>query len=929
MDLGGLATATDICDPSPTITNDAPALFTLGTTVVTWTATDSSGNSSSATQNVEVEDTTSPVVVAPADVTVECSTQGGQAVNIGTATATDICDPSPTITNDAPGLFTLGITVVTWTATDVSGNSATATQNVEVEDTTSPDLTVPADVIATCGEPVNIGTATATDICDPNPTVTNDAPPSFPFGTTIVTWTAADVSGNSATATQNVTVEDDITPPVFTFVPVDVTVECSVQGGQSVNIGGPATATDACDPSPTITNDAPALFQLGTTVVTWTAADAAGNSATATQNVEVEDTTSPDLTPPADVIASCGDPVDIGTATATDICDPNPSVTNDAPPSFPFGTTIVTWTATDATGNSVTATQNVMVEDDITPPVFTFIPADVTVECSAQGGQSVNIGGPATATDACDPSPTIINDAPALFLLGTTVVTWTATDSGGNSSTATQNVTVEDTTPPVLVPPPDVAVECVAQGGQPVDIGTATATDICDPAPTITNDAPAQFPLGTTIVTWTATDASGNTAFATQNVTVEDDATPPVLTIPSDITVECSSQEGQAVEIGTATATDICDPSPTITNDAPELFFLGTTIVTWTATDASGNAASAEQLVTVVDTIPPKIRAALVRANHAHHHGMDDLYHDDDDDDGGDKHAGKNVFCVLMEGADLCDPDPEETGVIRQPLTPTDLFEVSYKHKKKNRIKIKIKKNKIVVKLKGPDGHALENLLNEAILAGGFPVMNEQKVKLVVKHKKKDDEDDDDDGHQKAVWKYAFDEDLKLIGVSGPAPNLLAYSTDSSGNVSDLVEVPVPKGKGKGNDHAKVAKIGSGERDLLGEGGSVLGGSPGVRLAMDPGRHLSFRLDQNYPNPFNPETTIRYSVPEASDVRLTIYNIQGQQIRMLVNGPHSPGDYRVRWDGRDASGRGVSTGIYLYRLEAATNTALRKMLFAK
>ena len=155
---------------------------------------------------------------------------------------------------------------------------------------------------------MNIGTATATDICDPNPTVTNDAPPSFPFGTTIVTWTAADVSGNSATATQNVTVEDDITPPVFTFVPADVTVECSAQGGQSVNIGGPATATDACDPSPTITNDAPALFQLGTTVVTWTAADAAGNSATATQNVEVEDTTSPDLTPPADVIASCGEP---------------------------------------------------------------------------------------------------------------------------------------------------------------------------------------------------------------------------------------------------------------------------------------------------------------------------------------------------------------------------------------------------------------------------------------------------------------------------------------------------------------------------------------------------------------------------------------------------------------------------------------------
>ena len=160
---------------------------------------------------------------------------------------------------------------------------------------------------------------------------------------------------------------------------------------------------------------------------------------------------------------------------------------------------MVTWTAADAPGNSATATQNVVVEDTTQPVLVT--PADVTVECSAQGGQAVNIGGPATATDIWYPSPTIANDAPALFQLGTTVVTWTATDAEGNSATANQKVTVEDTTQPVLVPPADVAVECVTQGGLPVDIGTATATDICDPSPTITNNAPALFPLGTTIVT--------------------------------------------------------------------------------------------------------------------------------------------------------------------------------------------------------------------------------------------------------------------------------------------------------------------------------------------------------------------------------------------------------------------------------------------
>jgi hypothetical protein len=127
----GTATATDLVDPTPTITNDAPASYTVGITIVTWTATDDAGNSAKATQTVTVVDTTAPSITAPAAVSAE-ATGTLTEVTIGTATATDLVDPTPTITNDAPASYTVGVTIVTWTATDDAGNSATATQTVSI-----------------------------------------------------------------------------------------------------------------------------------------------------------------------------------------------------------------------------------------------------------------------------------------------------------------------------------------------------------------------------------------------------------------------------------------------------------------------------------------------------------------------------------------------------------------------------------------------------------------------------------------------------------------------------------------------------------------------------------------------------------------------------------------------------------------------------
>ena len=97
----------------------------------------------------------------------------------------------------------------------------------------------------------------------------------------------------------------------------------------------------------------------------------------------------------------------------------------------------------------------------------------------------------------------------------------------------------------------------------------------------------------------------------------------------------------------------------------------------------------------------------------------------------------------------------------------------------------------------------------------------------------------------------------------------------------------------------------------------------------DPTLPTTYALRQNYPNPFNPSTTISYALPERSRVRLTVYNILGQVVIELVNTERSAGEHAAVWDGRDSQRRPVSTGVYLYRLEADNFTRTRKMLLLK
>jgi len=107
--------------------------------------------------------------------------------------------------------------------------------------------------------------------------------------------------------------------------------------------------------------------------------------------------------------------------------------------------------------------------------------------------------------------------------------------------------------------------------------------------------------------------------------------------------------------------------------------------------------------------------------------------------------------------------------------------------------------------------------------------------------------------------------------------------------------------------------------------GQATGGTINVK-----GRPVTYQLNQNYPNPFNPSTVISYQVPnDGEQVRLEIYSLTGQLIRVLVDKDQPAGEYQIAWDGRSENGSRVATGMYLYRIKAGSFVSVKKMIMVK
>ncbi|MGI0093905.1 MAG: HYR domain-containing protein, partial [Nitrosotalea sp.] len=329
------------------VTNNAPSVFPLGKTTVTWIATDQSGNSVKATQVVNIVDTTSPKISPPANVVFEATSLNNNTVPLGNATVTDN-GILQSVTNNASSTFPLGKTSILWIATDASGNKANGTQVVDVVDTTAPTITTPANIVVEAtslnNNTVSLSNPSVTDL---QPiTITNNAPKEFSLGSTSVIWNVIDASGNKANSTQIITVKDTTAPKIT--APANIEIKATSLADDVVPLVNATTSDNVAVAS--LTNNASSTFPLGKTTVLWVATDEAGNKANATQIVDVENTTPPQLTVPAGITFEAtsldNNTIPIGNATATDI-EPV-TITNNAPKAFPLGKTSILWIATDA-----------------------------------------------------------------------------------------------------------------------------------------------------------------------------------------------------------------------------------------------------------------------------------------------------------------------------------------------------------------------------------------------------------------------------------------------------------------------------------------------------------------------------------------------------------------------------------------------------
>jgi len=494
---------------------DGSAFNIASTTTYEVTGTDGNGCSSTDQITITAVDNTAPVPnTALSDITQEC-----EVVSLSAPSATDNCDGTLNGTHNAV-LPISSNTTITWTYTDASGNSSTQTQNVIINDNTAPvaDVANLPNITEEC-EVVSLSAPSATDNCDGLVLGTHNA--TFPITTSsTVTWTYADMDGNTSTQNQQIII-NDVTAPIADLANLpNIQEECEV-----ISLTAP-TATDNCDGTITGTHNASLPITTNTTI-TWSYSDVAGNITTQTQNVVINDVTAPteDLASLPSIQEDC-EVVSLTPPTATDNCDGTVTGTHNITLPITSSTT-VTWTYTDAAGNVSTQNQQIII-DDVTNPVADLATlANIEEEC-----QVVSLTAP-TATDNCDGSISATHNQ-TLPITSNTTITWTYVDAAGNASTQTQDVVIDDITAPVA---DETTLQEIVETCEVTNLNPPTATDNCDGTLTGTHNAVLPITTNTTI-TWTYMDAAGNTSTQTQDVVLTGvDATTSV----SEITISANN----------------------------------------------------------------------------------------------------------------------------------------------------------------------------------------------------------------------------------------------------------------------------------------------------------------------------------------------------------------------------------------------------
>jgi hypothetical protein len=623
--------------------------FNVGTTVVELSAINAC-DTVLCSFAVIVVDTQAPVLNCPANMVVNASPSTcSRALIFAAPVGSDNCPGAMTIrTGGLPSgsTFPVGSTLQSYSITDAHGFSAACSFAIQVVDNQGPILVCPANItvsagVGSCAATVNFITPVGTDNCTGATTVRTAGQASgstFSVGTTLETYVSTDLTGNSTSCSFTIVVSDNVAPALTCDANVSVVANIGACGANAVSVTGPSVF-DNCG-STSVTNDynntadANDAYPLGTTVVVWTATDGNGNTSTCSQTVTVTDAEAPVITCPTAVSMSadaglCNAVVSGFVATATDNCaglafsnDFNANGA-DASGSFAIGNTSVTFTVTDAGGNSASCTSTVQVDDTEMPTAV--CPANITVNNDSNVcGATILFPAP-VCWDNCSGISTLCTmglASGATFPVGTTTEVFLVTDAAGNTTSCTFTATVLDMENPVVVCPSNMTAF--------TDPGTATsavsfsypvATDNCASVSVVQTSGAtsgAYYGVGTTAQTYTATDGSGNTATCMFTILVIDNEAPQ-LTCPSNLVVNpigssCDAVVNFAAPIGT----DNC-PGATTVQSAGLLsgatFQLGTTTQVYVCTDSSGNSTVCMFMVEVQDNQAPTIAYCPVNIN--------------------------------------------------------------------------------------------------------------------------------------------------------------------------------------------------------------------------------------------------------------------------------------------------------------------------
>lgn len=555
----------DMCVPASQLTtahSDTQEGGSCAPVVRIWTVSDPSGNSASCAQTIVLTDEMPPGIQCPGEVILPAgeTPDPGQT---GMPATSDNCTPESSIqvtyTDVSEGAGCEAVISRTWMAVDQIGNSSTCLQTIRFVDETPPEISCPPGLDAECATYGNTGltgVATATDNCTAGVPVTHaDVPVLFSGceGQVVRTWAAVDEAGLTATCIQVLQVSDAI-PPVFTSCPASVTVAYGDEN--NLDVTGSAQAVDQCQPDSMAgishKDDLGNWSDCGGVIVRqWTATDPCGNSNTGCiQMVTAFSEKPPTIQCPADTVTECGEQADIGVtgaAQAADACGDSLTATwSDQPWTFDgcTGTIERIWTATDGGGKTATCVQQIKVEDT-TPPVFEVCPPAVTVECGQH--QDPEFTGIPEVTDACQDMATFsFKDDPEVVVDCEVVVTrtFTAQDPCGHTAVCQQQILVRDQTPPVIMCPDQVTVQCGQQNNLNVT-GEAMATDGCHPVADVGHvDDFSGFSgcEGIIIRTFFAVDACGNVSTCIQSIQVENVPCPfvPVFATAADVCGRCT-----------------------------------------------------------------------------------------------------------------------------------------------------------------------------------------------------------------------------------------------------------------------------------------------------------------------------------------------------------------------------------------------------